>query len=94
LGELILLYGPPDYVQAWRAASLGGSQGRREVRVDFYLYWAEGYVQVRAVQLGRSTVITPQVWVTEILMRGPVGESIVPLGSPQWHGFGKIKLMN
>lgn len=89
LGDVVLLYGAPEYARTVQSAVLTG--GQRRVTTDVYLYWAQGYVEVRAAHPNGAAQLSPRMWVREIVMRSPSPEAIVPLGSSRWHGFGNIE---
>lgn len=92
LGDVIQVYGAPQYIQVRRSAVLISTGGSREVYTDFYLYWADGYVEVRVSYPGLTLRLSPLMEVVQIFMREPVGDSIVPLGSLPWQGFVHMPL--
>ena len=92
LGDVLMIYGAPEYVQVLNSASLGRTpDGRRRI-IEVYLYWADGAVEIVATQPNNQYErrIETDMWVREVHMRDPEGEPLYSEGVQPWHGFANV----
>lgn len=92
LGDLLFLYGAPQFVRVAQAGTLARVPSPRQPFKEIYLYWAGGHVQAIATiaDLNKNSHVTPDMYIRDLRMSDPQGEPIHPPTPFEWQGFANM----
>jgi hypothetical protein len=91
LADVFAAMGLPSHATLqYVAGTTGTAPNQRQLLVGGTLYFGDGLVQVDVVREDEEWLFSPDMIVRRIRYFAPNPEgSAVPIGTPDWHGFGR-----